>query len=372
MDSQMEPSRIVLHLDMDSFFASVEIREHPEYRGLPLVVGADPKGGTGRGVVSTASYEARKFGIRSGMPISRAFALCPDAVYLRPHFPLYLKASRAVMEILAAYSDHLHQVSIDEAFLDLAQAKDYPGAEEIARRIKAGIREKERLTCSIGIGPSRIVAKIASDFRKPDGLTVVPPDRVREFLAPLPVGRIPGIGKKTGGALEQMGIRTIGDLVQADIQVLQSRFGKWGLHMHELASGRDSRDTREDGSSRSMSRETTFEHDTGDPATLLGALDGMAGDLQAVLARENLFFRTLTLKIRYTGFITKTFSRTLPHPTNSPGTIRDLARALLAAAPREGTVRLIGIRFSNLQERGAAQRSIDEYLGGDAPEPREP
>jgi len=363
MDNLMEPSRIVLHLDMDSFFASVEIREHPEYAGLPLVVGADPKGGTGRGVVSTASYEARKFGIRSGMPISRAYALCPDAVYLRPHFPLYLAASRAVMEILGSYSDHLHQVSIDEAFLDITRAGDYRKAEETGRRIKAEIREKEQLTCSIGIGPSRIVAKIASDFMKPDGLTVVPPDRVGEFLASLPVGRIPGIGKKTGGLLEEMGIRTIGELLRADVQVLQSRFGKWGLHMHELASGRDTRDFREDGSSRSLSRETTFEHDTGDPGTLLGALDEMAEDLQAVLARENLFFRTLTLKIRYTGFITKTFSRTLPHPTNSLALVRDLARALLSAAPREGTVRLIGIRFSNLQERGAAQRSIDEYLG---------
>ena len=363
MDNQMEPSRIVLHLDMDSFFASVEIREHHEYTGLPLIVGADPKGGAGRGVVSTASYEARKFGIRSGMPISRAYALCPDAVYLRPHFPLYLAASRAVMEILGSYSDHLHQVSIDEAFLDITRAGDYRKAEETGRRIKAEIREKERLTCSIGIGPSRIVAKIASDFMKPDGLTVVPPDRVGEFLASLPVGRIPGIGKKTGGLLEEMGIRTIGELLRADVQVLQSKFGKWGLHMHELASGRDTRDFREDGSSRSLSRETTFEHDTGDPGTLLGALDEMAEDLQAVLARENLFFRTLTLKIRYTGFITKTFSRTLPHPTNSLALVRDLARALLSAAPREGTVRLIGIRFSNLQERGAAQRSIDEYLG---------
>ncbi|MDD1671342.1 MAG: DNA polymerase IV, partial [Methanomicrobiales archaeon] len=155
----MEPGRIILHLDMDSFFASVEVREHPEYRGRPLVVGADPKGGKGRGVVSTASYEARKYGIRSGMPISRAYTLCPDAVYLPPHFPLYLEASREVMDILARYSPHLHQVSIDEAFLDLTHAGDYGPAEEVARRIKEEILERERLTCSIGIGPSRIVAK---------------------------------------------------------------------------------------------------------------------------------------------------------------------------------------------------------------------
>jgi DNA polymerase IV (DinB-like DNA polymerase) len=326
------------------------------------VVGADPKGGKGRGVVSTASYEARKFGIRSGMPISRAYALCPDAVYLPPDFPLYAKVSGEVMEILRAYSGHLHQVSIDEAFLDITPIGSYTGAGELARRIKADIRGKVELTCSIGIGPSRIVAKIASDFQKPDGLTVVEPDKVLDFLAPLPVGRIPGIGKKTGGELTQMGIHTIGELRQADVQVLQSRFGRWGLHMHELADGRDVHEGREDGAPRSMSRETTFEHDTDDPVTLLRALDEMAADLQGTLAREHLFFRTLTLKIRYTGFITKTWARTLPHGTNALKAIEDLARDLLSAAPRRGTVRLIGIRLSNLQERGPAQRSIDEYF----------
>ncbi|HMA05860.1 MAG TPA: DNA polymerase IV [Methanomicrobiales archaeon] len=365
----MEPSRIILHLDMDSFFASVEAREHPEYRGRPLVVGADPKGGKGRGVVSTASYEARKFGIRSGMPISRAYHLCPDAVYLPPHFPLYLKASRGVMDILGAYSDHLHQVSIDEAFLDITHAGDFGAAETLARQIKEEILGKERLTCSIGIGPSRIVAKIASDFQKPDGLTVVRPGQVTGFLDPLPVRRIPGIGKKTGGMLEQMGILIIGDLRRTDIQVLQSRFGKWGLHMHELASGRDVHEFREDGASRSMSRETTFERDTDDLETLTRAVEEMAADLHGYLERENLFFRTLTLKIRYTGFVTKTWSQTLPHPANSLKVIRDLAKTLLSTVPG-GTVRLIGIRLSNLQERGPSQRQIDEFLPSESsPDP---
>jgi DNA polymerase IV (DinB-like DNA polymerase) len=363
----MEPPRIILHLDMDSFFASIEAREHPEYRGKPIVVGADPKGGKGRGVVSTASYEARRFGIRSGMPISRAYALCPEAVYLPPSFPLYTKVSGEVMEILHTYSGHLHQVSIDEAFLDITPVGGYAEAGDLARRMKAEIRTKEELTCSIGIGPSRIVAKIASDFQKPDGLTVVGPHQVLGFLDPLPVGRIPGIGRKTGGELAKMGIRTIGELRRADIQILQSHFGSWGLHMHELASGRDVRGGREDGISRSMSRETTFERDTDDPGTLLRALDEMVADLQGTLARENLFFRTLTLKIRYTGFITKTWSRTLPHGTNAPKVMEDLARTLLSAAPHRGTVRLIGIRLSNLQERGQDQRSIDEFFTEEPP-----
>ena len=358
----MEPQRIILHLDMDSFYASIEVREHPDLRGKPVIVGADPKGGSGRGVVATASYEARNFGIRSGMPISRAYARCPEGVYLPPHFPLYIQVSREVMEIVQTYSPHFHQVSIDEAFLDISHTGDYRAAEELARRIKEEIREKERLTCSIGVGPSRIVAKIASDFRKPDGLTVVKPDQVREFLAPMPVGKIPGIGKKTGGELDRMGIGTIGDLMGSDIQLLQSRFGKWGLSMHELAFGRDVREIGGDGASRSVSRETTFGEDTDDPAILLHALDEMTADLHQAVRREHLFFRTLTLKIRYTGFITKTWSRTLPHETDALQTMRDLARALLSSAPHQGTVRLVGIRLSNLKELGPGQHSIGEYL----------
>jgi DNA polymerase IV (DinB-like DNA polymerase) len=367
MGNGMDSPRIILHLDMDSFYASVEERERPEIRGRPVVVGADPKGGPGRGVVSTASYEARKYGIRSGMPISRAYALCPNAVYLPPDFPLYHGVSRGVMEILGSYSDSLHQVSIDEAFLDITPAGDYPAARELARRIKEEIRIKEGLTCSIGIGPSRIVAKIASDFRKPDGLTVVPPEEVPGFLSPLPAGKIPGIGKKTGDELARMGIETIGDLGMADVQVLQSRFGRWGLAMHELAHGRDVREPRDEGTYRSVSREITFEADTADPAAILGALDGMAADLHDSLGKEGLFFRTVTLKIRYTGFITKTWSRTLPHRTNSLQAIQETARGLLAAAPGGNTVRLVGIRLSGLQMRGPDQRSIGEFLPEDPP-----
>jgi DNA polymerase IV (DinB-like DNA polymerase) len=366
MSNGMDTPRIVLHLDMDSFYASVEERERPEIRGKPVVVGADPKGGHGRGVVSTASYEARKYGIRSGMPISRAFALCPGAVYLPPDFPLYLAVSRRVMEILGRYSGTIHQVSIDEAYLDISPAGDYPGARKLALGIREEIRGKEQLTCSIGIGPSRIVAKIASDFRKPDGLTVVPPEEVPGFLAPLPVGKIPGIGKKTGAALARMGIETIGELMKADVQVLQSGFGRWGLMMHELAHGRDVREARGEGISRSVSREITFDEDTADPGVLLGALDEMAGDLHATLGREGLFFRTLTLKLRYTGFITRTWSRTLPRRTNTLQAIRETARGLLAAAPGGNTIRLVGIRLSGLRERGPDQRSIGEYLGQDS------
>jgi len=361
----MGPDRIILHLDMDSFFASVEVREHPEFRGRPLIVGADPKGGKGRGVVSTASYEARKSGIRSGMPISRAYALCPDGIYVPPHFPLYIRASNGVMEILRTRSPHFHQVSIDEAFLDVTHAGSYEAAGEMARGIKEEIQAKEGLTCSIGIGPSRIVAKIASDFKKPDGLTIVRPEEVAGFLAPLPAGKIPGIGKKTGAELDRMGIGTIGDLMKANVQLLQSRFGKWGMHMHELAYGRDVHGPREDGVSRSISRETTFGEDTDDPAALIRAIGEMAADLHETLVRERLLFRTLTVKIRYTGFVTKTISRTLPHPESSLGVMRGLAGELLSAAPGGKTVRLVGVRLSHLTEIGESQRSIADYLAGE-------
>jgi DNA polymerase IV (DinB-like DNA polymerase) len=230
---------IILHMDMDSFFASVEVRENPSLRGLPVIVGADPKRGTGRGVVSTASYEARRCGVRSGMPISRAYHLCPDAVFLPVNFPLYIATSERIMQIVSGYGEGLEPVSIDEAYLDVTKAGSFDAAVELAVRMKEEIRSKEYLTCSIGIGPSRVVAKIASDMQKPDGLTIVRPEEVDTFLGPLPVRKLPGIGKKTEKELIERGISTIGQLAGTDIQVLQSLFGMWGVYMHTLALGQD-------------------------------------------------------------------------------------------------------------------------------------
>jgi len=197
----VDKGRIILHVDMDSFFASVEVRENPALKVKPLVVGADPKGGKGRGVVSTCSYEARKYGIRSGMPISCAFHLCPDAVFLPVNFELYIRVSKKVMEILKRYADTFEQVGIDEAFLDISSGGTLETASHLAQKIKEEIYEREKLTCSISIGPTKIVAKIASDFRKPDGLTLVDLEHVEEFLFSLKVGKIPGIGRKTEFAL---------------------------------------------------------------------------------------------------------------------------------------------------------------------------
>jgi DNA polymerase IV (DinB-like DNA polymerase) len=202
-----------------------------------VVVGADPKGGKGRGVVSTCSYGARKYGAHSGMPISRAYKLCPDAVYLPVNFPLYTRASENVMRILRSYAEKFQQVNIDEAYLDVSSIGSFEAAKELALKIKKEILEKEKLTYYIGVGPSKIVAKIASDYKKPDALTVVEPSQVKEFLSPLPVRKVLGVGKKTEAELKNIGIETIGQLASYDIQELLSRFGKWSLHSRNLANG---------------------------------------------------------------------------------------------------------------------------------------
>ena len=202
--------RVILHVDLDAFFPSVEVREHPELKGRPVVVGADPKEGKGRGVVSSASYEARKFGVRSAMPISRAWKLCPNCVYLRPHFDLYIKASTSIMRILKSHADKFEQGGIDEAYLDISsKVKDFGEASEFAKRLMEEVLERERLTCSIGVAPNKLVAKIASDFKKPYGLTVVKPEDVKGFLFPLAARKIPGIGPKTERALKELNIETV-------------------------------------------------------------------------------------------------------------------------------------------------------------------
>ena len=254
--------RIILHVDMDAFFAAVEMREHPEIRGCPVIVGADPKDGKGRGVVSTASYEARIFGVHSAMPISKAFELCPGGVFVRPHFDLYVQASRDVMEIAKSAAERFEQVSIDEAYLDISMTRDYTSARATAVALKEAIRNKTGLTCSIGVAPSKVVAKIASDYRKPDGLTVVEPGCVSGFLSPLPVGKIPGVGRKSRGTLHQLGVRTIGDLSRIDVQELIALFGKWGAVIHDLSLGTDDREVRQEEGYKSISREITFENDT--------------------------------------------------------------------------------------------------------------
>lgn len=351
--------QIILHLDMDSFYASVEAHRRPELAGKPVVIGADPKAGKGRGVVSTCSYEARKYGIRSAMPISQAYTLCPHAVFLPPDFPAYVQASAAVMAILRSSGLGMEQVSIDEAFLDISPLGDFTTARAFAETLREGIRNRLGLSCSIGIAPSRTIAKIASDFRKPGGLTSVTSSAAREFLSPLPVRRIPGVGKKAEGMLFEMGIRTIGDLAQQDVQVLIGRFGRSAVSLHQLACGIDNSGVPEgSGETKSISRETTFESDTDDVEGIISTLDALVRSVSGTLSEENLRFRTLTLKIRYTGFITRNRSRSLTHFTNDPASILALAHTLFREEYDGRKIRLIGVRLSSFEKRDAFQATL--------------
>jgi len=351
--------RIILHLDMDSFYASVEIRKRPDLAGKPVIIGADPKHGKGRGVVATCSYKAREFGVRSAMPISHAYTLCPHAVYLPPDFPLYVHASADVMAILRIPGYPFEQVSIDEAFLDITARGSYPEAEKLARHLKERIRNELGLTCSVGIGPSKLVAKIASDFHKPDGLTVVPPETVTGFLAPLPVRKIPGIGQKSESELSGLGIRTIGDLAAINVQVLLARFGKGGAGLQELALGNDGGIVAERDGPRSVSRETTFEEDTDDPRILGAALDELVRDVHRTLREDGLRFRTVTVKVRYTGFVTKTKARSVSHYTDDIKTIASTGRSLMNELLVDRKIRLVGLRLSGFETRDSRQRTLE-------------
>ena len=352
------PRRIILHLDMDSFYASVEMQVRPEIRSRPVVIGADPRHGTGRGVVSTCSYEARAYGIRSAMPVSQAFALCPHAIFLPPDFPLYARASADVMAILHSSGFRFEQVSIDEAYLDVSAVGSFPAAKILAGELQESITRNLGLSCSIGIAPTKLVAKIASDFKKPRGLTVVEPVDIAAFLAPLPVRKIPGIGRKSELELLDLDIHTVGDLAACDIQKLIARFGRGAAGMHDVALGIDDREVETREGMKSVSRETTFEADTDDPDLVARTIDILAEEVCACLAEEQLRFRTITVKIRYEGFITRTRARTLLHYTGEKAAIRNHAHLLVRDLFDGRKVRLLGIRLSSFEPRDACQSTL--------------
>ena len=354
-ETTMAHQRIILHLDMDSFYASVEMRENPELKGKPVVIGADPKNGTGRGVVSTCSYEARAFGIRSAMPISQAFVLCPHAIFLPPHFPRYAKASAEVMAILKSHGFLFQQVSIDEAFLDVSAVGNYATAADLATRIRDEIHTRLGLTCSIGIAPTKVVAKIASDVNKPDGLTVVEPQNLFSFLAPMPVRKIPGVGKKSEAELFELGIRTIKDLVEFDIQALITRFGRSAISLQAITTGIDDDLVEERDGVKSVSRETTFPEDTKDEQVIAATIDTLVREVCRNLAEESLKCRTVTIKVRYSGFVTKTKARTLSHYTDDASIVCTCTHSLLRDIFDGRPIRLLGIRLSSFEKHDARQ-----------------
>jgi len=346
----IESQRIIFHLDMDHFYTAVEERERPEIKGKPVIVGSDPKGGKGRGVVATSNYVARKAGVRSGLPISHAWRLCPEAVYLPPNFPLYIKVSDEIMAIARTYADKFEQWGIDEAFLDVTgKIKDYVEAEVLATQIKSEIKEKEGLTASIGVGPNKLVAKVASDFQKPDGLTVVRDEEVEVFLAPLPVRKLLWVGRKTETKLKELGVNTIGNLATYDASTLTGMFGVMGWQMHLLARGIDKSEVEEREGVKSVSHETTFEEDTADADAILQELNELSVEVQKETENQHLLFKTVTLKIRFEHFETHNKSKTLPFLTNRLYDLQKTAKEMLLPYLHEDRkVRLIGVRVSSL------------------------
>ncbi len=352
--------RTIIHVDMDAFYASVEQRDRAELRGRPVIVGADPRG---RGVVAASSYEARRFGVHSAMPIGRAARLCPDGVFLPVDMEKYAGVSRQIMAILAGFTPLLEPLSIDEAFLDVTHTRALfgDGAEQ-ARRIKSQIRTAVGLAASVGVASNKFIAKVASDLEKPDGLVVVAPGGEADFLAPLPVSRLWGAGRVTTADLESMGIRTIGQLAAIPPSHLRSRFGRGGALLSALAHGVDERAVEPFAPPKSMGAEETFELDHRDVERLRATLRGQAERVARELRAEGYAGRTVTLKLRFADFSTITRSHT-SDPTQDGLTVYREARALLDRVVLRQPVRLIGLSVSGLGPAGEGQLAL---LGPDA------
>lgn len=359
----MEKSRIIFHIDLDAFYASVEEREHSEYKGKPVIVGADPKNGLGRGVVATCDYLAREFGVRSAMPISKAWKLCPQGIYVRPNFELYAKVSHDIMSLIRRCSDKFEQVSVDEGFLDVTdKVKDYEEAEKLAGKIKKEILDKEKVTCSVGIGPNKLIAKLASDYKKPYGTTVVKPEDVKKFISELHVRKLPGIGPKTEAVLKELKIETVSQLVKADIKTLVDTFGVFGYRMHEMALGIDESEVTEEYEIKSIGRERTFEEDVDNPEMIFSAINELVDEFHEELVASDIQFKTVNIKIRYENFETHTRAKTFEFYTNDKQIIKDIAKQLSQPFLNIGRkIRLIGVRISGLKF-GEKQKTLDNIV----------
>ena len=369
-------SRKIIHIDMDAFYASVEQRDDPRLRGQPVVVGGSPEG---RGVVAAASYEARAFGVRSAMPIRTALRLCPEAVRVNPDFGRYREISRHIREIFHEHTDLVEPAALDEAYLDVTHNKQgIPFGHRVARTIKADIRAGLQLTASAGVAPCKFVAKIASDLDKPDGLVTVMPHQVREFLHPLPVGRIPGVGKVTRQQLEALGFETIGQLAEADASRLEARFGKRGRYLHQRALGIDDEPVTTEREPKQLSSESTFSADLFDPEEMHAALRDLTEEVAGRLRRRGLAGRTVMLKVRYPDFETVTRAQTGGISLDRAQPMLRIAVDLLhrTDAVRRG-VRLLGVGLSHFGGHGVpgapgasgASGQLDLFAPAESPDP---
>ncbi len=343
--------RRILHCDMDCFYAAVHVRDDPSLAGKPLAIGGDP---AGRGVVAAASYEIRRFGVRSAMPSARALRLCPEAIFLRPDFPRYRRESERIFAIYRDFTPWVQAVSIDEAYLDLTDhLGSFGSATAVAKEIRRRVREERGLTVSIGVGPNKLVAKIASDFDKPDGLTVVPPAKVAAFLAPLPVRRLHGVGPATERALAGLGVATVADLRGIDLERLTARFGRHGRGLYEFARGIDERPVDLSRERKSLGTETTYATDLADRAAIEAELERLAAEVAVALVKRRLAASTITIKVRYPDFTTVSRSRTVADPTAEVAEIAHHARELLRRTEAgQRRVRLLGVTASKLCPAG--------------------
>jgi len=356
----------VLHVDMDAFYASVEVRERPELAGKPVVVGGD---GT-RGVVLSATYEARAFGVRSAMPVTRARRLCPRAIFVPPRHRMYAAVSKEVMAIFASVTPVVEPLALDEAFLDISGAVRLLGPPaRIGARIRVMVAEQQGITCSVGVAPTKFVAKIASARCKPDGMQVVPRDGVLDFLHPLPVSALWGVGQRTGEVLARLGLRTVGDIAQTPLGTLHRELGMaHGSHLAALASGRDERAVTPHTPDKSIGAEETFDVDVADPVRIRRELLRLSGRTADGLRSGGHVARTISVKLRLANFKTMTRSRTLPHPTDVSHEIYATACALYEGAGLDAgaRLRLVGVRASGLVPvaKATAQPTLDERPAG--------
>ncbi|MEE9410795.1 MAG: DNA polymerase IV [Candidatus Heimdallarchaeota archaeon] len=357
---------IILYMDLDAFFASVEIRENPQLEGKPMIVGGNPN--TKQGVVSTCNYEARKYGIHSGMPASQAARLCPELVMVRGSHKLYSKVSENIMSIVNHYSPIMKVAGNDEAYLDLTDVvSDYEEAKRLAVELKDDIYACEKLTCSIGIAPTKILAKIASDSDKPDGLVVVKPLEITEFLAPQKITIIPGIGKKSAEIYKKNNIFTCGDLAKLSHQLIHQKWGKYGLKTWKLVNGYNTEKTEEKFTSRerkSISEERTFFNKYSSWTDIWVRIDSAIKTIVETAKDKNMSFRTVTLKIRFQDFETFTRSHSLPCYETSEKQVREVVKILLEEFKNKpaNEIRLVGVKISNLRKITDNQKTLAQFF----------
>ncbi|WP_338031562.1 DNA polymerase IV [Diaminobutyricibacter tongyongensis] len=356
-DAVDDATATILHVDMDAFFAAVELLDHPELRGLPAIVGHPGP----RSVVTSATYEARRFGVRSAMPVSQALRLCPSAIILPPHMEKYREYSERVMTIFSEVTPLVEPLSIDEAFLDVSGARRLLGSpRRIAELIRTRVRDETGLTCSVGAASTKFVAKLASGRAKPDGLLVIPASETLAYLRPLPVGALWGVGESTRQSLQRLGLRTVADLADTPLAVLQRAVGEAsGRKLHDLANGVDPRSVVVTTREKSVGHEMTFEQDVSDPVRLRRELLRLSTQVGARLRKHELVGRTVALKLRFSDFRTVTRSRTLAEPTNVGRRIFEEATSIYDALDLGRTpIRLIGVRVEQLDDAGGSRLGL--------------